>query len=432
MSRRRICGAIFVGAALVRLTYLACATPLFTTLYWDLAGNLLDHGRLGFSGERSTAYEPLYPLFLAGARAITLDHARLVQAAQALLDSAGAVYLYLLAETLTQRPAVAMLAGILYAIDPTIVRHAVSPGEFSLSSTLLIIFAHSFVTAAGPGRAVVAGMWLGLVMLTRTMVLPLVPLAAALLALDRRYLAAAALAATAVAVVSPLAMRNYSVNGALLPTRSGVNLFIGNSEYSALLLPDQSPDVLQDYAMDVARQHGLAVADFDVADDRAADRLFTRLTIDEWRRRPAQMLWLKVRNLAYFFWPTLIPKYILTEATTVRFDPAGRVLIDQSAPRPAIEHVVYTTSYCLGVAAALLGIRRRGRLVRRDLILWCIVATFVAASVVYFPATRYRVPATFVLLFYAAVGLASLIPRRYGRTTAMVEGLEAPAPGSFG
>ena len=412
MNRRLICGGIFAAAALLRLAYLAYARPLFPTLYWELASNLLQHGRLGFSGGWSTAYEPLYPLFLAVARAVTLDHVRLVQAVQALLDSVGAVYLYLLAEALTRRPSVAMLAGTLYAIDPTLVRHAVSPGEFSLMSTLLTMFAYTFVTASGPARAAVAGMWLGLAVLTRTMALPLIALAAALLALDGRHRAGAALAIAALGVVSLLGLRNYSVNGSLLPTRSGVNLFIGNSEYSAQLLPDQSPDVLQDYAMDVARQHGLAVSDFEIADERASDRLFMRLTIDEWRKRPAQMLWLKVRNVAYFFWPILVPKYVLAEDTTVTLEPGGRVLIENSPPRPPIEHIVYTASYCLVVAAALLGIRRRGHRVRRDLILWCIVATFVAASVVYFPATRYRVPMTFVLLFYAAVGIESLLMRR--------------------
>jgi hypothetical protein len=36
-------------------------------------------------------------------------------------------------------------------------------------------------------------------------------------------------------------------------------------------------------------------------------------------------------------------------------------------------------------------------------ILGCVLATFVVAHAVYFPATRYRVPIEFVLLFYAAV-----------------------------
>jgi uncharacterized membrane protein len=43
---------------------------------------------------------------------------------------------------------------------------------------------------------------------------------------------------------------------------------------------------------------------------------------------------------------------------------------------------------------------------RRDAILWSNAAVLILVHVVYFPATRYRAPMEFVLLFYAAVALA--------------------------
>ena len=385
--------------------------PFFEGEYWELAGNLLEHGQLGFQGGRTT-YEPLYPLFLAASRALTGDRVWLVQALQAIVASAGAIYLFLLAEELTSRRSVALLAGALWAIDPILIRHAIAPGEFSLMSTLLTAFAYSFARTARGAGAGVAGIWLGLAILMRTMALPLVALSAALLAGNGRRKAAVVLAATALAVASPLAVRNYSLNGSLLPTRSGVNLFIGNSQYSPGLLPDHSPDVLQVVASEIASRHGLAVSEFGIEDERATNALFTRLAIDEWRRHPGQMLWLKVRNVGYFFWPRLIPAYVLTDDTTIALEPDGRFRIENSPRRPRIEEALHVSSYGFLLAAALVGVHRRGRAVRRDLVMWCVMLTFLAASVIYFPATRYRVPTEFVILFYAAVALDSLITRR--------------------
>ncbi len=368
-------------------------------------GNLINHGQLGFDGRPTTGYEPLYPLFLAVSRTLTLDRVLLVQALQALVAAAGAVWMYLLTDALTRRTAVGLVAAGLYAVDPMLVRHAVSPGEFALMATLLCAFAYTFVTTATPARAAAAGLWLGLAILTRTMALPIAILAAAVLALDGRRQAALVVMVTALALVSLLGIRNYRINGVLLPSRSGINLFIGNSEYAAALIPEHSPDILQEYAAARARLHGLTISAAGLEDDSAADALFTRLAIDELKKRPREVLWLKVRNVAYFFWPRLVPAYVLTRDTTITLQPGGRFRIDGSPARPRIEHIVYTASYVLLVPAAVIGIWRRGRDIRRDLILWCIMATFVAASVLYFPATRYRAPTEFVLLFYAAIGM---------------------------
>ncbi len=415
MNRRLLCVGIFVAAALPRLAYLAYARPFFVGEYWELAGNLLEHGQLGFQGGRTT-YEPLYPLFLAAARALTGDRVWLVQTLQAVVASAGAIYLFLLAEELTSRRSVALLAGALWAIDPLLIRHAVAPGEFSLMSTLLAAFTYSFVRTTRCARAGGGGPLARTGDSVRTMALPLVALSPAILAGNGRRMAAVVLATTALAVASPLAVRNYSLNGSILPTRSGVNLFIGNSKYSAGLLPDHSPDVLQDYARDVASRHGLAVSEYGIEDERAANALFTRLAIDEWRRHPGPMLRLKVRNVGYFFWLRLIPAYVLTDDTTIALEPDGRFRIENSPLRPPIEDVLHISSYGFLLAAAVVGIHRRGRAIRRDLVMWCIMLTFLAASVIYFPATRYRVPTEFVILFYAAVALDSLITRRPSET----------------
>jgi hypothetical protein len=395
-----------------RLIYLAVAPPYFTTEYWQLGQSLREHGTLGFGGVPVSYYEPLYPAFLAFAQALPPGTARAVQALQALVDALGAGLLYLLAERLTGSTRVATAAGLLHAFNPLLVRHSVSPGEFSLLSTLLIAAALFATSARTPRRAAAAGACLGLAMLTRTMVLPVVPIIGLIVSRQAHRRAALVLVAVAAAALLPLLMRNHGLSGALLPTRGGVNLFIGNVGYASALLPDQSPDILQRHARSVAEAHGAPVNEFGAHDSRAADRIFTRLALEQAAARPWQTLELKLRNLLYFFWPRLVPAYVHTEHTSVVLGPGAEARVENSRSRHWMEHAAYTTSWVVVMTTAALGAWRRRGMLRRDVIPLSMLGVFLAAAIAYFPATRYRSPVEFVLLFYAAVGLSSVPWRR--------------------
>jgi hypothetical protein len=397
----------------VRIVYLAVAPPYFTTEYWQLGESLREHFTLGFDGVAVTYYEPLYPAFLAAAQALASGDVRLVQAIQAFVDATGAGWLYLLTARLTGRTQVASLAGLLHAFNPVLVRHSVAPGEFSLLSTILIAAAYFATDARTLRRAAVAGACLGVAVLTRTMVLPIVPAVGLILSRGMHRRTGLVVIAVAAVAALPLAIRNYGLNGSLLPTRGGVNLFIGNGEYASALLPDHSPDILQSYARTVGQTHGAAVNVFGIHDSAAADRMFTRLTLQHVAARPLETLWLKLRNALYFFWPRLVPAYVHTERTYVVLGPGGEARVENSVPRPSVDHAVYTASWLVTMAAAAVGLWRRRRALESDLILLTTLAVFLAAGIVYFPATRYRAPVEFVLLFYAASG-ADWFLRRAG------------------
>jgi hypothetical protein len=144
----------------------------------------------------------------------------------------------------------------------------------------------------------------------------------------------------------------------------------------------------------------------------AADRIFTRLALERAAARPWQTLTLKVRNLLYFFWPRLVPAYLHTEHTSVVLGPGAEARVENSRPRHWAEHAAYTTSWVVVMATAGLGAWVRRGMLRQDVILLSMLGVFLAAGIVYFPATRYRSPVEFVLLFYAAVGLSSVPWRR--------------------
>ena len=403
---------VFLLAISLRILYLLVARPVFESPYWTLSTSLLQNGSLSIDGVRTAAFEPGYPVFLATVRAVVGDRVLLVQAVQCIVAALGAVFLCRLATVLSGKWQVGVIAGVIYAVYPLLVRHSADRSDAALMTMLLIAFASEFVAASTPVRAAGAGLWLGLAVLTRAMALPLVPLGAAIQWRDRGWRSAAVLTVSALVVVAPYAIRNYTLNGSVWPTRSGINLFISNSEYSANILPNYGPDILEDYAISVVERSGATAGLTGPAIERAYDALWTRYAVDEIRRHPWRTAGLKVRNVFYLFSPRLVPYHEPTPATTIQLGENGAFTVEHSPPRRAVDQIVYAISYTPVLGLALAGVWLRRRELSRDAILWCVLATFVVAHAVYFPTTRYRVPIEFVLLFYASVTLdASAVPR---------------------
>jgi glycerol uptake facilitator-like aquaporin len=403
---------VFVLALLPRLLYLFVAKPQFDGDYWTLSDSLLRDGTLAFDGIRTTAFEPLYPLFLAMARGLVGHRVLLVQAIQCTVAACGAMFLYRLATSLGGTRRVGAIAAALYAVYPLLVRHSPDRTDAALMTMLLIAFASEFVTATTPLRAARAGIWLGLAVLTRTMALPLIPLAAAIQSWNGARRSAAALAVTALLAIAPYAVRNYALNGSMLPTRSGLNLFISNSPYTANIFPDYGPDILLEYAWSAIEGPAPALQPESPALERERDAAWTALAMQEMRRHPLRTAGLKARNVLYYFSPRLVPYHEPTDTTRILLGDNGQFQVENSPPRRTSHQVIYAVSYTPVLALAIAGVWLRRRDIRRDAILWSVVATFVAAHALYFPTTRYRVPIEFVLLFFASVALDRWISRQ--------------------
>jgi hypothetical protein len=396
---------IFLCALLPRLIYLLTTRPFFDSPYWTLSEDLLRYGTLGIDGVKTTAFEPGYPAFLAISRRLADDRVVLVQVIQSIVSAAGAVCLHRLATALSGRWQVGVLAAMLFALYPLLIRHSADPTDAALMTTLVMAFAATFVTAAGPARLAAAGVWAGLAVLTRAMALPLILCGAAIEWRNRGWRYAAAFALPALLLVAPYGLRNYALNGSTLPTRSGLNLFISNSAHTATVFPEYGPDILQDYAFDVLDMEMRIDTPRSPSVERDQDAIWTRLAIEQVRQHPLRIAGLKVRNVLYFFSPRLVPYHEPTEQTRIAFGDDGRFAVTDSPPRRLSHELVYAASYTPVLALACAGVWLRRRILGRDAILWCVLVTFVAAHVVYFPMTRYRVPVEFVLLFYAAVTL---------------------------
>ncbi len=269
-----------------------------------------------------------------------------------------------------------------------------------------------------------AGIVLGLVILTRTMMLPLVLLGAAVLVVHQRLRGALAFTAMVVILALPFVVRSRVVNGSWGPTRSGLNLYIGNSPFTAAVVPDYDVDILQEQAAAQIHAELLDVPDTLPEYSSAADALLTKHAVDYMTKNPMDTLRQKALNILYLFSPRLVPFHIAGPDTRA-IHRGGQVVVVNGYARPAIEPIAYSVFYTPILLAAAYGVYLSRENLSRAAILWCIVATVVAVHSLYFPATRYRAPMEFVLLLYASVAFDRLLERSFKSRCLSADGKEA-------
>ena len=403
---------LFALAACARLVYLFQFRPSIDSAYWALSGHLVRTGRMTLDGAAVTDYEPVYLMFLAVLRTLVGDRVILVQVLQIGVASLGAPFLYRLSLALAGSTRAATIAGVLFALHPLLIRQASAASDLSLVTTLLVVFASAFVSMRSGAGAAVAGFWLGLTVLTRSMTLPVLAGGVAILIAGRKMVLVVPFGAAAALLIVPYVARNHLVSGSWWPTRSGMALYIGNSPYTATLLPGEDLDVLQEVAVAVVARArpdlSPASADYPAAFDAA----LTRLAVDHMMERPFVTLGRKLMHVGYLFSPMLVPSRIATPDTTVRIGEDGQAVVERSVPRPRLETMAYGMAATFVLLTAAAGVYLRRRDLGHDAILWIVAAVFIVVNAMYVPATRYTAPMLFVLLFYSGVALARFVDVR--------------------
>lgn len=206
--------------------------------YLRLARNLVDIGQYTLDGSTPTAYRPpAYPLMLAAGMKLGLPVVALRAINTAILPACmGLLYLLLR----RQYPAQAGIAVVLIMAYPVLVYTAATfypqiPATALLLSALVVLF-----PGAPPAshRCLIAGMLLGLSLL----MVPTFGLALAFTALfvavhpfqRKTAIRAGLILCGAGIIIAPWIVRNAVVFQRLIPlsTNSGINLLLGNSEYT--------------------------------------------------------------------------------------------------------------------------------------------------------------------------------------------------------
>lgn len=237
--------AIVALAFIVRFVFLleARSVPLFhaplvdAKSYWDWSERIVAGDWIG---DQVFYQAPLYPYFLACVKLVVgsdLWNVRLVQIA---LGSLACGVLFLAGSAFFSRRA-GVVAGVILALyAPAIFFDAlIQKANLGLVWTTLLLWALARVQrSASPARVALAGLFLGLLMLTREESLLLVPVLAAWIVLfvargaplARRGALLGAFALGLALVLTPVAARNASVGGEFVLTTSqaGTNFYIGN------------------------------------------------------------------------------------------------------------------------------------------------------------------------------------------------------------
>ena len=249
-DRRWIWGLIALGIAARAAAVLALQShlvPRSTFEHGEIAANLLA-GR-GFSVEflgadgPTSQQAPLYPLLVAAAYAIggvgTPRAILILELAQALLGG------WLVAETIRLarsiapgRRGVAVAAGLIVAVHPTLVYAATHVQVASLAAALLVGTLARAYGARSTRDAVRVGLWLAALMLADPILGLVAPAAAWAMTRgertgpDRRPVAAMLLAAAV--GLSPWVARNAFVHGEFVPIKStfGYAFWQGNCRLS--------------------------------------------------------------------------------------------------------------------------------------------------------------------------------------------------------
>ena len=370
--------------------------------YWALSDSVLHPGVLGFDGQPSTGYEPLYPLFLAAARWLTGDSLAWVLVLQIAVASIGAVYFYRLCLLLANERT-ARFGVLLFSFHPYLAYQSASIIEVAFLATLLVAAAFHFCRIESVCSALAAGAFFGLTLLARTAALPIVVLGAAFLAYRGRRMQALAMALSAMLVAAPMMLRNHAVDGSYLPTRSGVNLFAGNNQYADMVIPDYNPDLLGGYAEGLQKKEAPELTN---ASEPQIDAFYRDKAIDWMLREPLRAARLKLLNVLYFFHPRMVPYLSSDENTRLLLTANGGIKVDGAPARGALGEWLQETFCGAMFLTALAGIWLRREQAGRDAILYLMLLAFVLVSSAFFPATRLRAPVEYALMFFSACAMA--------------------------
>ncbi len=378
--------------------------------YWHIATSILHGAGFSLDGKATTYVEPFYPILLAFLRFISADNYWFVLFIQIAVYSLGNVLFYKLVLSFTSNPRTAWIASVLYAFYPYAIRRSLKIGVTFLLVPLLIGAIYTIRKAANPRYALLSGVAFGFILITRSMLLPFVGIASLFLLVKKYYRQWLLFTGTVLIIMTPMMIHNYRVDQAILPTRSGINLFIANCEFTDLLRPEYHLDLLVPYAQELARKE---MPDYEHKSPKEIDRFFADKAWDFVKKNPGRILQLKIENLIYFFCPWVVPFYSLADGHVEINGTEGRIVPNNlNQPwRQTYWVMIHAAAYGFILITALAGMfLRRSFLFREDLPMTGLLLYFAALySLFYWTSTRLETPVIFVLIFYSSAGINSLI-----------------------
>lgn len=439
---KQILGLLFVAALMVRIIAMAVSPYPYHGLiggemisdaveYDVLARNVASGGGFGFYPGVPTAFRnPLLPFLGAAVYVVIGPHPIGVQVVLILLGSLIPPVVFSLARKYVE-PATALLAASIAVFYPSLVVFSNSfmtetPFVLLLLLTLLCWSRFSQKTRGGWGTIILGGICLGLAMLTRSTVLPMIVLWALYLLIDggrerwKHLLRLAVFSAVALAVILPWSLRNHRVFGRWVPitTNGGYTLW---QRYNPLP-PDGTVNSRQDIQQELIRIYGITRARIDAGEDPVTVmRPYMAQTVRGYLLRLGSK---EMRYVHSFdgLNEAQVDKRLFREAfaTMTKFPGKAAIKILKNAvkywepfhdPDLKRRHRQYSLSYGVLAVFMVWGLWQSRHQRRRFMLLHIAIVAFWVISAVGLHVIRYRLPIETVGMIFAASSVIALFRR---------------------
>ena len=364
--------------------------------FFELAQSIAQGQGFSVGGPPTAFRVPLYPILLAG---LTLGNQAFwpIVIAQSAIGAGIAICAAQLACRLFEGPVArraAILAAAITALYPYYVIHDTALQETSFFTLLTIVAALLLVQTVRDGKVssgVLAGLVLGLDVLTRPTIAPFAALAIVWFVWRRRIRAGMACALLLAATVLPWVWRNAVVIGdPTLSTETGIEFWAGNSGFLFTHFPAESSDVSKTEATNslTAEDHAEL--------DRIAD---SEATTDHWYLH---------KGLAY----------IRSHPRQTIVDGFHKIAVGFGwlpAPRRGLAmNLVEAFSYGPVMLLGLWGMVRHRAHWREDSMIYLLFATFMLVTAFFWAQTSHRAYLDVYWIVFGAGALAEtvLAPRK--------------------
>lgn len=264
--------------------------------FFELAQSIAQGQGFSMGGQPTAFRVPLYPILLAG---LTFGHRAFwpIAIAQSAIGAGIAICAAQLACRLFPGPAAeraAILAAAITAIYPYYIIHDTALQETSFFTLLTIVAVLLLVRTVRDGKissGTLAGLVLGLDVLTRPTIAPFAAFAIVWLLGWRRIQAGVACALLLAVTVLPWVWRNAVVMGdPTLSTETGIELWAGNSGYLFSHFPEESSDVSKSAATDSLTAQDHAELDPIADNEAASDHWYLHKGLAYIRTHPRQTI----------------------------------------------------------------------------------------------------------------------------------------------
>lgn len=144
---------------------------------------------------------------------------------------------------------------------------------------------------------------------------------------------------------------------------------------------------------------------------RVVNGLLMKKALEFIKENPWRILRLKALNILYLFHPRLLPFYPMGKVEDLVITQGDEITVKNLPSRSHVAEWVHAVYSGVVLLTAILGVVLRRHNLSRDFMLWIIVFNFVVVYSIYWPATSYRAPMDFILMFYSACAISRWNPQ---------------------